>query len=109
MASRADTSNTLIFGIEKENGGGTMRNIFRGIIVVAVFGIGGLALGYVIFGKIGGEYVDLNVIFSTDKSFLQKAVRSIAGMDAIRSKILWCGAGGALVGFLFELFSGKRG
>jgi hypothetical protein len=85
-----------------------MRNIFRAIIIVAVFGIGGLVLGYVIFGKIGGEYVDLNVILSTNNNFLQKALHSIAGIDAMRSKILWCGAGGALLGFLFELFSGKR-
>jgi hypothetical protein len=35
-----------------------------------------MAVGYGIFGKIGGEYVDLEVIFSTNKNFLQKAVRS---------------------------------
>jgi hypothetical protein len=73
-----------------------------------ILGFAGMAVGYGIFGKIGGEYVDLEVIFSTNKNFLQKAVRSIAGIDEMRSKILWCGAGGAVLGFIFGLFPGRR-
>jgi len=65
--------------------------------------IAGLAVGYGIFGKIGEKYVDLNVLFSTNKKFLQKAVRSMAGIDEMRSKILWCGAGGAAVGLIQSL------
>jgi len=86
-----------------------MRNIWPAIIVGLVLGVAGMAVGYGIFGKIGGEYVDLEVIFSTNKNFLQKAVRSIGGIDEMRSKILWCGAGGGAVGFIFGLFPGKRG
>jgi len=85
-----------------------MRNIWPAIIVALVLGVAGMAVGYGIFGKIGGEYVDLEVIFSTNKNFLQKAVRSIGGIDEMRSKILWCGAGGAALGLIFGLFPGKR-
>jgi hypothetical protein len=85
-----------------------MKNLFKAALNIAVFGIAGLVLGYAIFGKIGGEYVDLNVIFSADNNFLQKAVRSVAGVDAVRSKILWCGAIGALLSFTFQLFSEKK-
>jgi len=52
--------------------------------------------------------VDLEVIFSLDKSFFKKAVHSLAGIDEMRSKILWCGAGGAALGVFFGLFPGRR-
>ena len=85
-----------------------MRNIRKTLIVVLILGFAGLAVGYGIFGKIGGEYVDLDVLFSTNKNFLQKAVRSMIGIDEMRSKILWCGAGGAFLGLILQLFPGKR-
>ena len=79
------------------------------LIRVLVLGFVGLAVGYGIFGKIGGEYVDIDVIFSTDKGFLQKAVRSIAGLDEMKSNILLCGAAGALLGLIYQLMPRKRG
>ena len=85
-----------------------MRNIGPAIIMALILGVAGMAVGYGIFGKIGGEYVDLEVIFSTNKNFLQKAVRSLAGINEMRSKILWCGAGGAVLGLIFGLFPGRR-
>jgi len=85
-----------------------MRNIWPAITMALVLGLAGMAVGYGIFGKIGGEYVDLEVIFSTNKNFLQKAVRSIAGIDEMQSKILWCGAGGTALGLIFGMFPGKR-
>jgi len=85
-----------------------MRNIGPAITMALILGLAGLAVGYGVFGKIGGEYVDLEVIFSMNKNFLQKAVRSLAGIDEMRSKILWCGAGGAALGFIFGLFPGRR-
>lgn len=85
-----------------------MRNIWPAITMALVLGIAGMVVGYGIFGKLGGEYVDLEVIFSTNKNFLQNAVRSIAGIDEMRSKILWCGAGGAVLGLIFGLFPGWR-
>ena len=85
-----------------------MRSLSQTIIMVLLLGIAGLALGYGIFGKIGGEYVDLDVIFSTNRNFLQKAVRSMIGIDEMRSKILWCGAGGAVLGIILVLMPGRR-
>ena len=85
-----------------------MRDLGPAIIMALIVGLAGMAVGYGVFGKIGGEYVDLEVIFSTNKNFLQKAVRSLAGVDEMRSKILWCGAGGAILGFIFGLFPGRR-
>jgi len=85
-----------------------MKNLGPAIIMALILGMAGMAIGYGIFGKIGGEYVDLDVIFSTNKNFLLKAVRSLAGIDEMRSKILWCGAGGAALGLIVGLFPGRR-
>ena len=85
-----------------------MRNLLQTAIVVFLFGIVALALGYGIFGKIGGRYVNLDVIFSTDKNFLQKAFRSMIAIEEMRSKILWCGAGGAILGLVLQLFLAKK-
>jgi len=85
-----------------------MRNLFQTVIMVLLLGIAGLAIGYGIFGKIGGEYVDLDVLFSMNKNFLQRAVRSMAGIDDMRSKIVWCGAGGAVLGIFFSLMPGRK-
>ncbi len=85
-----------------------MRNIGPAITMALILGFAGVAVGYGFFGKIGGEYVDLDVIFSTNKNFIQKAVRSLAGIEEMRSKILWCGVGGSVLGLIFGLFPGRR-
>jgi hypothetical protein len=85
-----------------------MKSLSPAIIVGLLLGIVGLALGYGIFGKIGSEYVDLDVIFSANKNFFQKAVRSMIGIDEMRSKILWCGVGGAVLGIILGLMPGRR-
>jgi hypothetical protein len=85
-----------------------MKNMGSAIILAFILGLAGMAIGYWLFGKIGGEYVGLEVIFSTDTNYLKKAVRSIAGIEEIRSKILWCGAAGAALGFIFGLFPGRK-
>jgi hypothetical protein len=85
-----------------------MKNIGSAIILAFILGFAGMIIGYWLFGKIGGEYVNLEIIFSTDMNYLKKAVRSIAGIEEIRPKILWCGAGGAALGFIFGLFPGRR-
>jgi hypothetical protein len=85
-----------------------MKNIVSVIVLALILGLAGMGIGYGLFGKIGGEYVDLEVIFSANRNFLQKTVRSLAGIEEMRSKILWCGAGGAALGLVFGLFPGRR-
>jgi len=77
------------------------------IISIAIFTLLGLAAGYTFFGKWGGEYVRLQTIFSFGGNAFQTAFRSISGIDEMRTKILICGAIGALVGLLFP-FKLKR-
>ncbi len=68
------------------------------IFSIVAFAVFGLIIGYVFFGKWGGEYVSLKTLFSFDGSPLHKAFRVISGIDDMRDKILLCGAVGAVLG-----------
>jgi hypothetical protein len=80
-----------------------MRNVYQAIILTVGLGLAGLAVGYGIFGKIGGEYLDLEVIFAIRKNVLERALYSLAGIDEVRANILWCGVGGSFLGLLCRL------
>lgn len=67
----------------------------------------GMAIGYGIFGKIAGHYVSVNSLLSFGGNALQSAWNSVSGLEAMRNKILLCGAGGAVVGFLLSTRLGK--
>jgi len=70
------------------------------VIIIAVLGIIGLAVGYALFGKLGGEYVSLETLFSFGGNRLQGAFRSISGIEDMRNKVLLSGAAGVVVGLL---------
>ncbi|MBA4382324.1 MAG: hypothetical protein C0406_07135 [Sideroxydans sp.] len=75
------------------------------ISLVLAFAISGLIVGYLIFGKWGGEYVSLKTIFSFGGNGFQSAFRSLSGVEDMRNKVLLCGAAGAVVGLLLNLRS----
>lgn len=60
----------------------------------------GLIVGYAIFGKVGGEYVSLQTLFSFGGNALTRAFQSISGLEDMRNKILLCGVAGAVTGVL---------
>lgn len=70
------------------------------LVIIVVLGLVGLAVGYALFGKWGGEYVSLETLFSFGGNRLQGAFRSISGIEDVRNKVLLCGATGAVVGLL---------
>jgi len=76
------------------------RKSMSKVIIIAVLGIIGLAVGYALFGKWGGEYVSLETLFSFGGNRLQGAFRSISGIENMRNKVLLCGAAGVVVGLL---------
>lgn len=77
------------------------------ISFVLAFAVSGLIVGYLIFGKWGGEYVSLKTLFSFGGNGFQSAFRSLSGVEDIRNKVLLCGAAGAIVGLLLS-FRSKR-
>ena len=70
------------------------------IISIAAFAALGLIIGYAIFGKLAGEYVSLNTLFSFGGNAIQRAFQTVSGIADMRTKILLCGAAGAVVGIL---------
>lgn len=74
------------------------------IVICALLGLGG---GYAVFGKLAGSYVSIDTLLSFGGNAFQHAFRSISGIDAIRNKILLCGAAGVVVGMLLA-FTAKK-
>jgi hypothetical protein len=72
----------------------------KNIISIIAFAVLGLIVGYAIFGKIAGEYVNLKTVFYFGGNAFHNAFRSITGIEDMRNKILLCGAAGAVVGVL---------
>ncbi len=67
-------------------------------------GAAGLILGYLIYGRVAGEYVSISTLLSSDGNVLDRVVHEVAGIDEIRTRILGFGGIGALVGFTIKLF-----
>jgi len=79
----------------------------KNISLIVAFAMSGLIVGYLIFGKWGGEYVSLKTLFSFGGNGFQSALRSLSGIEDIRNKVLLCGVAGAVVGLLLA-FKAKR-
>lgn len=77
------------------------------MLIVLAFTISGLIVGYLFFGKWGGEYVSLKTLFSFGGNGFQSALRSLSGIEDMRNNVLMCGGAGAVVGVLLA-FKLKR-
>jgi hypothetical protein len=77
------------------------------MIYITAFAVIGLVVGYMFFGKYAGEYISLKTLFSFGGNRVQNAFRAIAGIDEMRSRVLLCGAIGAMVGLLFPIKTKK--
>ena len=72
----------------------------KAALVIAICASLGLGAGYAVFGKLAGSYVSMDTLLSFGGNALQSAFRSISGIEAMRNKILLCGAAGVVVGVL---------
>lgn len=77
------------------------------IVSVILFAIIGLVLGYLIFGRISGEYVDISTIFKSSSGALESFGRKVAGISKMRQNILISGGVGAVVGYIVYLIRKK--
>ncbi|MCF8232402.1 MAG: hypothetical protein K9J27_09445 [Bacteroidales bacterium] len=78
------------------------------ISYILIFAIIGLVLGYLIFGRIQGEYLALDTIFSSSENILESVGRNIAGLESIKQNILISGGVGALLGLIISVFTGRK-
>lgn len=68
------------------------------ISYLIIFAIIGLIVGYLFFGKIAGEYVELTTIFNSSENALESFGRSISGIKEMKQNILISGGVGAILG-----------
>ena len=78
-------------------------------ILIIVTAVVGLVVGYLVFGRIGDNYIAISTLITGSENILQRAARQIAGIEEMRRNILLMGAGGAVIGLLAGIFApGKR-
>lgn len=70
------------------------------ILFIIIFGIIGLVIGYLFFGKIAGDYINLKTIFSVSENALQSFGRKISGLEDIKKNILISGGIGGIIGII---------
>lgn len=78
------------------------------IVYILIFAIIGLVVGYLIFGRIQGEYLALGTIFSSSENVLESVGRNIAGLESIKQNILISGGVGALLGLIIRIFTARK-
>jgi hypothetical protein len=79
-------------------------HLLQAVGAALMTGLAGLIVGYVMFGRVGGEYVSISTLVSTGGNVFERVVHEIAGIDAMRTRILSCGGIGALLGFTLKMF-----
>ncbi len=79
----------------------------RTLLFIIIFAVIGLVMGYLVFGRISGEYIDIDLIFSNSENVIESFGRRIAGLKQMKQNILISGAGGALIGFIISLIKKK--
>jgi hypothetical protein len=82
--------------------------IGRIIIFVIVIGIIGLVVGYFIFGRIGGEYIQVKHLFEPAQNILEDIAESITGIQKARRNIWISGAVGAAIGLIVAVAARRR-
>lgn len=75
----------------------------RIVLYTVIFAVIGLVLGYVIFGRISGEYVEIRAIFTRSDNILESIGRTITGLKEIKQNILIAGGVGAVAGLIIGL------
>ena len=85
------------------------ESIARDAIVWGIlFGIVGFGIGYLIFGRIGGEFIPLDELFSKPQNEWEEVARWLAGFHQIRNNIIFSSAIGAFIGVVFAILRGKN-
>lgn len=75
----------------------------RIVIYAIIFTVLGLVLGYLIFGRIAGEYIEVRAIFTKSDNVLESIGRTITGLKQIKQNILISGGVGAVAGVIVGL------
>ncbi len=82
-----------------------MGKIIRGLLVGAV---AGLVVGYLIFGRVGGDFVNPVDLVAPSEGLLERGRAWLEGHETIRRNIGISGGVGAVAGVIVESIKGGR-
>ena len=82
--------------------------IGRIILFVIVLGLIGLAVGYFIFGRVGGQFLSLQEVFQPAENILEDIGETFTGVQNARRNIWISGAIGGAVGAIVGAVLGRR-
>ena len=69
---------------------------------VILFAVIGLIVGYLLFGKIAGEYVNIRTIFGISQNAFKSFGRNVSGLMSMKQTILVSVGIGAIVVFVIK-------
>ena len=78
------------------------------ITFALVLGALGLVVGYLIFGKIAGEYVALGTLLGTSRDLMSRLGNALVQVSDIRRNILLSGAAGLGIGVVAGALMARR-
>nr|WP_319398055.1 hypothetical protein [uncultured Carboxylicivirga sp.] len=79
----------------------------RNVLIILLLTLLGLIFGYLLFGKIAGEYISIGTLFSTSGGSLGDFGRSITGISKIKNNILISGGAGFVLGIVLMFVKKK--
>lgn len=83
--------------------------ISRMVIFAIVIGLIGLIFGYLVFGRIGGEYLTIKQVFQSSENVIEDIAASITGLESARRNIWVSGGVGTGIGLIAGAFlAGRR-
>lgn len=80
----------------------------RAVGFLVLFGIIGLVAGYLIYGKVGDDYIDPIKLFAEKKGVIGYGVERLYGLEKKRNNILVAGGAGAVLGLILGAATGKK-
>ncbi len=72
-----------------------MGKILSGALILGILGLG---IGYLIFGRVGGDFIAIQTLFSPPDNILSELGQKITGVTEARNNILISGAVGLGLG-----------
>lgn len=84
-----------------------MRNL---IVLAVIFGVVGLVVGYLLFGRadLTNELIPLNQLFAGSDNLIGQIRSQLPSFQAKRQNILICGGGGVVVGAVLGIVLRRR-
>ena len=80
----------------------------RVLVSAVVFGIVGLVVGYLIFGRVAGEYIPIQTIFRLPENMIGSMAQNITGVSDARQSIFIAGAVGLGLGVVASSAGRRR-